>query len=60
MIDAVAANDILASNPGPVCTDADSDGADRTKGKACPVSGGDSGGDTGGGGGKGGGKGKKK
>jgi len=98
MIDAVAANDLLASNPGPVCTDADSDGffaeagcgtaldcnatdaginpdacdikrdgidqncdgADRTKGKACPVSdgGGDTGGDTGGG--KGGGKPKKK
>ena len=86
MIDAVAANDLLASNPGPICTDADSDGffaeagcgtaldcnatdaginpaacdikrdgvdqncdgVDRTKGKACPVSGGD----TGGGGGK--------
>lgn len=99
MIDAVAANDLLASNPGPICTDADSDGffaeagcgaaldcnatdaginpdacdiksdgidqncdgSDRRKGKACPVSGGDSGGgDTGGGGGKGGGKGKKK
>ena len=26
MIDAVAANDLLASNPGPTCTDADSDG----------------------------------
>ena len=26
MIDAVAANDLLASNPGPICTDADSDG----------------------------------
>ena len=26
MIDAVVANDLLASNPGPVCTDADSDG----------------------------------
>lgn len=26
LIDAVAANDMLASNPGPICTDADSDG----------------------------------
>jgi bacillopeptidase F len=26
IIDAVAANDLLASNPGPTCTDADSDG----------------------------------
>ena len=26
LIDAVAANDMLASNPGPLCTDADSDG----------------------------------
>ncbi|NOQ87873.1 MAG: hypothetical protein GQ550_03030 [Gammaproteobacteria bacterium] len=26
MIDAVAANDLLAGNPGPICTDADSDG----------------------------------
>ena len=26
LIDAVAANDLLASNPGPICTDADSDG----------------------------------
>ena len=26
LIDAVAANDLLASNPGPTCTDADSDG----------------------------------
>jgi len=26
LIDAVAANDVLASNPGPICTDADSDG----------------------------------
>lgn len=96
LIDAVAANDMLASNPGPICTDADSDGffaeagcgtaldckdtdvginpdacdiksdgidqncdgKDRTKGKSCPVSGGDGGGSTGGGG-KGG-KGKKK
>ena len=100
LIDAVAANDMLASNPGPLCTDADSDGffaeagcsteldcndsdvsinpaacdikrdgidqncdgSDRTKGKACPVSGdgGDGGSTGGGGGGKGGGKGKKK
>ena len=94
MIDAVAANDLLAGDPGPICTDADSDGffaeagcgtaldcnatdaginpdacdikgdgidqdcdgADRTKGKACPVS--DGGGDTGGG--NGGGKKPKK
>jgi bacillopeptidase F len=84
LIDAVAANDLLAGNPGPTCTDADSDGfyaeagcgteldcsdsdaginpdacdikrddidqdcdgADRSKGKSCPVSGGDTGGDT--------------
>jgi len=97
LIDAVAANDILASNPAPVCTDADSDGffaeagcgtaldcnatdtginpdacdiksdgidqncdgVDRTKGKACPVSGGGGDGGSTGGGGKGG-KGKKK
>lgn len=26
LIDAVAANDMLASNPGPICTDSDSDG----------------------------------